>query len=62
MSLKEYVAKRFEKIIVTETGPETKHDILVLLGVAKYLDQKSYSDNIVDAASFGDTVPDSVSG
>lgn len=41
MSLKEYVAKRFEKIIVTETGPETKHDILVLLGVAKYLDQKS---------------------
>ena len=51
-SFKEYVATRFGEIIATETGPDTKHDIIVLLGVNDFLDVSEYSANIVDAESF----------
>lgn len=51
-SFKEYVAKRFRDIISSETAPDSKHDILVLLGVNDFLDVSEYSANIVDAASF----------
>ena len=49
---KEYVATRFGQIIESETGPDTKHDIVVLLGVGDFLDVSKYSANIVDAESF----------
>ena len=52
-SFKEYAATRFESILASETNNDPKHDIIVLLGVADFIDLKHYSDHIVDSASFG---------
>ena len=52
-SFKDYVAARLDKVVADLTGPKTKQDVIVLLGLSDIIDTQKYSDSIVDMNSFG---------